>query len=327
MPAVQRGQPYRLGPRRWGIRYYGPDGVRRRQSPFDSRSEALAWYRRVIEPQLRGEQPERPDLTLAEFVDMYLERHAVTVRPRTIATLRDRLRHAVAAFGDIHLRELERMADEIAGWRAQLPPRAGHGIDQALRQVLEAAVRWEYIARNPAKLAGRNPKPPPRGVRAFTFDELAAIAVEVSPAYQQLPAFAAATGLRPEEWQVLERRDIDRRAGILVVRRTLSSGEVVELAKTSASRREVPLSPRAVEAVEQLSPRLDVPLLWTAPEGGLLNLDNFRRRHGSGRRRLRRAGFALRLGSTTSGRRSRRTRSRPVCRSSTWLRSWARASR
>lgn len=39
---------------------------------------------------------------------------------------------------------------------------------------------------------------------------------------------ADATGLRPEEWQALERRDIDRRAGVLNVRRTVSSGEVVE---------------------------------------------------------------------------------------------------
>ena len=64
-----------------------------------------------------------------------------------------------------------------------------------------------------------------------------AIAVELSPTYAPLPAFAAATGLRPEEWQPLERRDVDRRAAVLNVRRTVSSGEVVELGKTNRSRR------------------------------------------------------------------------------------------
>ena len=84
MPATQRGQAYRLGPNRWGLRYYDAAGARRRKSPFPSKTAALAHYRDVIEPELRGEAPSLPELTLAEFVDLYLERHAATVRPRTI---------------------------------------------------------------------------------------------------------------------------------------------------------------------------------------------------------------------------------------------------
>lgn len=82
----------------------------------------------------------------------------MTARARTIATLRDRLRHAVAAFGEVPLRDLERMTNEIAGWQAQLPPRAGHGITQALRQVLDAAVRWNTCAetRRSSRVATRS---------------------------------------------------------------------------------------------------------------------------------------------------------------------------
>lgn len=278
MPPTQRGQAYRLGPNRWGLRYYDPNGIRRRKSPFPSKSAALAHYRDLIEPQLRGDPAPIPDTVLGEFIEVYLRRHAAHVRPRTISTLRDRLRHAVTAFGDVSLRELEHMSNEIAAWQAQLPPRAGHGIAQAFRQVLDAAVRWERMSRNPAKLAGRNRKPPPRAVRAFSRAEIDAIAAECPPRYAPLVAFASATGLRPEEWQALERRDIDRGAGLLNVRRTVSSFEIVELAKTSRSRRQVPLSPRALDALDALAPRLDTPLLFPAPTGGLLNLDNFRRR-------------------------------------------------
>src|SRR5919109_983398 len=144
MPAVQRGQPYKLkADKGWGLRYYDENGVRRRKSPFPSKSAALAHYREVIEPR-RG------------------------------------------------------------------------------------------------------------------------------------------------EWAVAERRDIDRRGGVVRVRRTLSVArrrrdgkpqvQIVELAKTSRSRREVPLSDRALAALDELPPRLDSPYLFAARRGGPFDLHNFRRR-------------------------------------------------
>jgi integrase len=278
MPATQRGQAYRLGPNRWGLRYYDATGARRRKSPFSSKSAALAHYRDVLEPQLRGDPVALPQLTVAEFIPLYLERHAASVRPRTIVTLRERLPHALRAFGSVPLRDLERMSGELASWQARLPERSRYGIVQALRQALEEAVRWGYMTRNPAKLAGRNRQPAPRSVRAFARLELDAISVELSAMYAPVPIFAAATGLRPEEWQALERRDLDRRAGVVNVLRTVSDGEVVDLAKTNVSRRQVPLTRRALAALDALPPRLDTPLIFPAPKGGILNLDNFRRR-------------------------------------------------
>jgi hypothetical protein len=278
MPPTQRGQPYRLTSGRWGLRYYDADGVRRRNRPFATRSAALKWYRDVIEPQLRGEAPVAPELTLAGLVELYLERHAAGVRSRTIVTLRERLPHATRVFGDVSLRELERMSGEIASWQAQLPEHARYGIAQALRQTLEAAVRWGYMTRNPAKLAGVNRQPAPRTVRPFTRAEVDALAAELRPMYRPLPVFAAATGLRPEEWQALERRHVDPVARVVNVLRTVSDGKVVELGKTSGARRQVPLSRRAIAALETLAPRLDTPLLFPGSSGGLLNLNNWRRR-------------------------------------------------
>lgn len=71
------------------------------------------------------------------------------------------------------------MSGEIADWQATQPERSRYGRVQALRQTLSAAVRWGYMERNPAKLAGKNPEPPPREIRAYMLAELDAIAAEL----------------------------------------------------------------------------------------------------------------------------------------------------
>ena len=278
MPATQRGSVRRLASGRYQLRYYDAEGKRHTGGSFPTRSAAFAHFRDVIEPQLDGQVPSLPDLTLAEFVEVYLDRHAVTVRPRTIRVLRERLRYATRAYGDLRLSALEAMAGDLADWRGTLPERSQYAIFSALRQTLGAAVRWKYLNENPAKAAGRNPQPPPRPARPYSLAELDAIAAELPGEYEPLPDFAAATGLRPEEWIALERKHVDRRASALNVTQTVSEGEITPLAKTTRSRRQVPLSRRACAALDRLPTRLDTPLLFPAPDGGLLDLANFRRR-------------------------------------------------
>lgn len=289
MPAEQRGYAEKLNSGLWVLRYYDAAGKRQRaRTPegkvmrFKSRTLALNHYRDVIAPRLRGEQPI-VEYTLAQFVPVFLDRHIA--RDRTIETLGERLAHATREFGAVPLRELETMTSEVAAWYASLPERSRYGIMQAVRQCLGAAVRWRHMASNPAVEAVTNRQPPPRTIRAYSLAELDAIGEELSAAYRGLPSFAAATGLRPEEWAALERRDLNRRAGVLTVARTVTGGKrraaplrVVELAKTSGSRRQVPLTPRALAALEVTPPRVDTPLIFPAPAGGVLNLDNFRRR-------------------------------------------------
>jgi hypothetical protein len=148
MPSLQRGHAYKLKSGQWGLQYRDRTGKRCRKSPFANKSLALAFFRDVIEPELRGETVAAPDLTLGEFVETYIERHAVSVRERTILELRKRLRYAVKAFGDVPLRELERMSGEVASWRATLPERSRYGVTSALRQTLEAGCQWDYMQQN-----------------------------------------------------------------------------------------------------------------------------------------------------------------------------------
>jgi hypothetical protein len=87
MPATQRGHARRLPSGKWQLRYYDAEGERRTGGSFPSKSAAFQHYRDVIEPRLNGEPEPNPKLTLAELAELYLERHAAVVRPRTTGTV------------------------------------------------------------------------------------------------------------------------------------------------------------------------------------------------------------------------------------------------
>ena len=75
------------------------------------------------------------------------------------AALAARLRHRRRS-GTCRSRDLERMSGEIAAWRATLPDAPATAITQALRQALDAAVRWGYMSRNPAEAGRTQPASP-----------------------------------------------------------------------------------------------------------------------------------------------------------------------
>ncbi len=64
----------------------------------------------------------------------------------------------------------------------------------------------------------------------------------------------------------------------VVVQRRYAEGVLTPYPKTVGSRRRVPLTGRAVGALDQLPPRLDTTLLFPAPRGGHIGLDAWRTR-------------------------------------------------
>jgi integrase len=138
-------------------------------------------------------------------------------------------------------------------------------------------VRAKLLDENPACLVP-NPEPKRREVPTFeSVDDLEAIADELSPAFTPIPIFAGLTGLRCSEWLALERGDIDRRSGVVHVRRVFTDGQVKLYGKQFGSLRTVPLPLRASESLSALPPRLDTPLLFPGARGSFLNLHQWRR--------------------------------------------------
>ena len=275
MPAEPGPQTRRLPSGKVQLRYVDREGRRRSGGVFPSHSAARAHYRAVVEPEVNGRPVARRDLTYSGLVEVFLERHAIVAKPRTITELRWRLKQSEEKFGDVPLAELEGMADEIAGWAMTLGERVRYPLMAAMRQALEAGIRYGYVTRNPARLAGPNPMPPPREIRVYTPDELEAIVAELGPLEGAAVRFAAATGLRPSEWASVERKNVDKPRRVVFVEGT----------KTRGSRREVPLTAAALAALAEVPPRLDSRYVFTTTrkvpgsnEPGPFDVANFRRR-------------------------------------------------
>jgi integrase len=261
---------------RWSVRFYDESDVRVRQGGFSTKSEAGEWLERRlgdVQALRRGDASavaRAEEITFAELVDRFLAAHEAD--GVTITKLRSQLLSAVDKFGERPIRTLR--PDELAAWRKTIGNR--HHTFRAVKQVLAQAERWEWLERSPARHIA-NPKPKAPEIQPFeSWAEIEAIAEEFHPRFAAIPLFAVGTGLRPEEWIALERRDVDRSEGVVQVRRVYSQGVLKECAKTSRQRRRVPLRQRVLDALDALPPRLDSPHLFPATRGGYIELNKFR---------------------------------------------------
>lgn len=98
------------------------------------------------------------------------------------------------------------------------------------------------------------------------------------PTLRPVVTFAIGTGLRPEEWIALERRDVDREARVVTVERVYSQGLLKPCGKSSRQRGAC-LCASASSTRSTASLRAWThPLLFPAARGGYVELNKWRSR-------------------------------------------------
>lgn len=221
----------------------------RLSASFDTKAEARAWGTRQEAEILAGKRSEVPNKTLKDLLERYRDEVSVTKRGERWEKLRLDL-IARDDIGAVKLKDLA--APDFAAWR-----------DRRLRKVSQASVRrewtllsaalnvsvreWHWLKENPLKAVKRPPAPPPRE-RIPTDHEIERLCFALGYGLDTITArvalamlFSIETGMRAGEIAGLTWDRVD------LVRR------VAKLERTkNGTAREVPLSGRAVELLQEL---------------------------------------------------------------------------
>ena len=164
--------------------------------------------------------------------------------------------HLLPAFGDVQLRLISResiqifLADKM---KEGLSWRTVKHLRTTLGTILGTAEFWGYIEDNPVRktrLPRRGPQPEKT---VLSPEQLYSLLQRLPEPSRSLVWLLVLTGLRIGELLALRWRDVDLKAGLLRVSRTLYEGHFDE-PKTRSSNRTVPLSVKGVEILSSVQP-------------------------------------------------------------------------
>lgn len=283
----------------WRARYRDATGKVHSRT-FKLKGHAQTWLREELDALHSGKKPAEDAITLDAYVDIWLPRATLSIRPSTLDSYMGVIRtHIRPTLGDVEFRHLT--AERVRQWHSALRSTTKHGRKHApplspatcakayrlLKRICADAVEDGHLSVNPCRIKGASAEPdyrlsyeePPDA------DEVRALAAAVPDRYRAMVLLAGFGGLRWGEAGGLQRRHVDTKAGSVRIEQQLvraTNGQpLIGLPKTDAGRRTVFLHTEVVESLRHhLAAHTGTgpdAYLFTSPQGALLRAPNFRR--------------------------------------------------
>jgi integrase len=210
---------------------------------------------------LNGAVCSDPDITIGDFFSQWIEKVALTSKPRTTETYADYFRiHILPEFGKMKVRDMRRarikkfLVDKLKGSYAKGTVRL---LNAALRAMLNEAVEDGVIVANPSlklgralKVEGREAKKGKAEAKAYTREQLAQFLDAATPRWYPYFLFLARTGLRLGESLAAEIGDVNFASRLIIVNKAYSGG-TIQLPKDGEAR-EVDLSKQLMDVLNAM---------------------------------------------------------------------------
>jgi integrase len=260
----------------WAVKQPLPDGRYRWQTVGPRKRDAELLRDEINRRVALGALYPSEPLTFGEFVDDWLSRYSRRVRPATLASCRESLRH-LAVFDAWQL-ETIRAADveDHVYAVAERAPRSAELMLDTLKMILRnARERGQTI--DEVVLRVRPPRRERAEMRFLTWAEVDTLASETVEPYGNLIRFACLTGLRQGELFALRDRSIDLARSTILAEAGAREGKLVAT-KTPAGKRRVQLSAEAARILRAqmiARPPSELGLLFPTPGGSVWRKDNF----------------------------------------------------
>lgn len=232
----------------WYCKFYYVDwtGTRRQKMKrgFKLQREAKEWERNFLEKQSGS-----PDMTFQALYDLYLEDIRSRLKESTVEEKKGNIEHRILPyFKDKPINEIS--PADIRKWQngiieAGLKPTTQRLINSQLNTILNFAVKYYNLPKNPCKVVGLIGSSKAGKMDFWTLDEFQTfIACVDSPRHKVLFSILYYAGLRCGEALALTPADIDLEKKVIHVSKTfhrIKKRDVVTTPKSPNSIRAIPI--------------------------------------------------------------------------------------